>query len=154
MPTARHSICEKDLPAVRVAAIRMRGKYSDCGTGFKQIARHFGRHLCGKAMMLIHDTEFKEHDADFEVCMPVRKGESVGEIQVRELPAGRCLSLVHEGPYDRIGQAYATILSYVTEHNLQIQRPTREVYLKGPGMIFRGNPEKYLTEIQLPLASS
>jgi len=28
--------------------------------------------------------------------------------------------------------------------------PTREVYLKGPGMIFKGNPRNYLTEIQIP----
>jgi effector-binding domain-containing protein len=27
--------------------------------------------------------------------------------------------------------------------------PSREVYLKGPGIIFRGNPKKYLTEIQI-----
>ena len=27
----------------------------------------------------------------------------------------------------------------------------REVYLKGPGMIFKGNPKNYLTEIQLPV---
>ena len=26
---------------------------------------------------------------------------------------------------------------------------TREVYLKGPGMIFKGNPKNYLTEIQM-----
>ena len=29
--------------------------------------------------------------------------------------------------------------------------PTREVYLKGPGMLLKGNPEKYLTEIQIPV---
>jgi hypothetical protein len=28
-------------------------------------------------------------------------------------------------------------------------QPTREIYLKGPGMIFKGNPENYLTEIQI-----
>ena len=27
--------------------------------------------------------------------------------------------------------------------------PPREVYLKGPSMIFRGNPHKCLTEIQI-----
>jgi hypothetical protein len=26
----------------------------------------------------------------------------------------------------------------------------REVYVKGPGLIFKGNPKNYLTEIQLP----
>ena len=27
--------------------------------------------------------------------------------------------------------------------------PSREVYVKGPGMIFKGNPKNYLTEIQI-----
>jgi hypothetical protein len=31
----------------------------------------------------------------------------------------------------------------------EIQVPTREIYHKGPGMIFRGNPKNYLTEIQM-----
>jgi hypothetical protein len=26
----------------------------------------------------------------------------------------------------------------------------REVYVKGPGLIFKGNPKDYLTEIRLP----
>jgi effector-binding domain-containing protein len=30
--------------------------------------------------------------------------------------------------------------------------PPREIYIKGPGMIFRGNPKKYLTEIQFPVS--
>jgi effector-binding domain-containing protein len=29
--------------------------------------------------------------------------------------------------------------------------PSRELYVKGPGMIFKGNPQKYLTEIQVLL---
>ncbi|MBI4580800.1 MAG: hypothetical protein HY718_13920 [Planctomycetes bacterium] len=32
-----------------------------------------------------------------------------------------------------------------------IVMPTREVYIKGPGMIFNGNPRNYLTEIQIPV---
>jgi effector-binding domain-containing protein len=39
----------------------------------------------------------------------------------------------------------------VKERGYEVTLPTREVYLKGPGMIFRGNPKKYLTEIQLPI---
>jgi hypothetical protein len=30
-----------------------------------------------------------------------------------------------------------------------ILMPTREVYLQGPGMLFKGNPARYLTEIQV-----
>ena len=43
------------------------------------------------------------------------------------------------------------MLKYVKERGYEVALPTREVYLKGPGMIFRGNPKKYLTEIQLPI---
>jgi effector-binding domain-containing protein len=48
---------------------------------------------------------------------------------------------------------YAKILSEAGRRDLKISLPTREMYLKGPGMIFKGNPKNYLTEIQLPIAS-
>jgi effector-binding domain-containing protein len=47
-----------------------------------------------------------------------------------------------------LGQSYAKILDYVRAKGYAVQLPTREVYHKGPGMIFRGNPKNYLTEIQ------
>ena len=43
------------------------------------------------------------------------------------------------------------ILDEVERRRLKTSLPTREVYLKGPGMIFKGNPKNYLTEIQLPI---
>ena len=33
---------------------------------------------------------------------------------------------------------------------MKINYPIREIYIKGPWMIFRGNPKKYITEIQFP----
>ncbi len=44
--------------------------------------------------------------------------------------------------------------SPLTGGQAAITLPTREVYLKGPGIIFKGNPKNYLTEIQLPLGAS
>ena len=29
--------------------------------------------------------------------------------------------------------------------------PCRGIYIKGPGMIFRWNPRKYVTEVQIPV---
>lgn len=37
------------------------------------------------------------------------------------------------------------------EHHLRLQMPFREVFIKGPGMILKGNPEKYITEILFPI---
>jgi len=81
--------------------------------------------------------------------MPIRKGNEVEGISVRELPGGRCVSLLHKGPYDELTRSYEKILKYVKDKGYEIQVPCREVFIKGPGMIFRGNPKKYLTEIQM-----
>ena len=132
-----------------VASVQMNGKYSDCGIGFGKIGKGFGRHICGKAMMILHDGEHRDGDANFEAIMPVKKGESTDEIQVYELPGGRCLSVMHLGPYEEIGESYGKILKHAKDHGIEHAPPSREVYHKGPGMIFRGNPKKYLTEIQL-----
>jgi DNA-binding transcriptional MerR regulator len=140
---------EGSVGPLMVAGIRMKGHYSDCCTGFAKIGKAFGRHICGKPFLLQYDAEYRESDADFEACMPVRGGKPTSEISVRELKGGRTVSLFHLGPYEELGRSYARILEYVCEKGYQFAMPTREIYHKGPGMIFRGNPKKYLTEIQL-----
>ncbi len=144
----------KSVATMLVATLRMTGKYSDAGKGFSQLGKKFGRHICGKAFLLHYDSEHKENDASFEVCMPVRKGQSVDNIEVRELTGGTCISLIHRGPYDQIGTAYSKIVEFARQQGYQIVTPTREVYLKGPGMILKGNPKKYVTEIQMLIAET
>ena len=142
---------EKPLEAMLIAGIRLKGRYSDCGKAFAKLGRSLGRHISGKPFLLHYDGEYREDDADFEACMPIRKQVNVEGVSVRTLPAGRCLSLLHRGPYDQLGHSYAKILSHAKSMGLQVIIPTREVYVKGPGMIFKGNPKNYLTEIQLPV---
>jgi DNA-binding transcriptional MerR regulator/effector-binding domain-containing protein len=149
MSATSYPVEEKQVPALLVAGIRMQGKYMECGKVFGQLGRKCGRHICGAPLMLIYDSEYKENDANFEPCMPIRKAITSPGLDVRELPGGACVALLHEGPYEELGRSYQQLLDYVHEKQLEVQLPTREVYLKGPGMIFRGNPKKYLTEIQM-----
>jgi DNA-binding transcriptional MerR regulator len=158
MRQASFEVAEKTLDKMLIAGVRMKGKYCDCGRAFAQLGRRLGRYICGKPMLLIYDMEYKEDDADFEACMPIRKGgwhvpEHGGEgrenISVRELPGGRCLTLLHQGPYDELGRSYCKLLDFIKRQGHEIQSPCREVYIKGPGMIFKGNPKKYLTELQM-----
>lgn len=37
------------------------------------------------------------------------------------------------------------------ENKLILIPPFREVFIKGPGMFVKGNPDKYITEIQSPI---
>jgi DNA-binding transcriptional MerR regulator len=152
MTAATYEIGERQLDLMLVAGIRMQGSYSDCGQGFAKLCRSLGRHMAGKPLCLFYDGEYREGDANFEPCVPVRKAVSIDGIDVRELPAARCVTLIHRGPYAELRTSYARLMKYVKDRGYDLQLPTREVYVKGPGMIFRGNPKKYLTEIQLPIA--
>jgi len=144
---------EKSLQPMLIAGVRMKGKYTDCGPGFGKLGRAFGQYIAGPAMMLQYDGEYKENDADFESCFPIRQGQPKDGISVRELPGGRFVCMMHEGPYPEMGRTYAAILDYFKKKGLTYTLPTREIYIKGPGMIFKGNPKNYLTEIQVPVAT-
>jgi DNA-binding transcriptional MerR regulator len=133
MANTVNEIQEKVLTPFLMGGIRTRGRYSDCGPLFGRLGRSLGRHICGSAMMLHYDREYHEDDADFEACMPVRKAVEVEGIDVRELPGGRCVSLVHRGPYDQLGHSYARVFKYINDHKYEALSPSREVYLKGPG---------------------
>jgi DNA-binding transcriptional MerR regulator len=151
MRAKTYEIEEKELEPLLVAGVRMKGRYSDCGRGFATLYRRLGRYAAGKPLCLYYDGEYREDDADFEPCIPIRRRVEAEGIALHDLPGGRCVSLIHQGPYDELGRSYARILQYVKDHGYDPQLPSREVYLKGPGMIFKGNPKKYLTEIQLLL---
>lgn len=140
---------EKEIETMLIAAYRMKGKYSDVGKGFGVLAKNFGREINGKAMNLYYDGDYKEDDADFEPCFPIRKGKDTEGISVRELKGGKCVSLIHKGPYELLGESYRKIFNYISTKGYKAVIPSREVYIKGPGMIFKGNPNNYLTEIQI-----
>jgi effector-binding domain-containing protein len=63
------------------------------------------------------------------------------------LKGGNAVTLIHVGPYDELSRSYARLFEYCRENGLKTLLPGREHYLKGPGMIFRGNPAKYITRI-------
>ena len=154
MTQSTFQVEEKNVEPMRIAGIRMKGRYADSGTGFSRIGKSLGRYICGNPMLLHYDAEFRQDDADFEACMPVRTEKQVDGITIRQIAGGRCVSCLHKGPYDQMGRSYAKILDYIHSKGYGVQMPTREIYIKGPGMIFAGNPRNYLTEIQIMIAEA
>ena len=154
MSDASFDVQETTLPTLLIAAVRMKGRYQECGKGFGKIGKALGRFLAGSPFLLHHDSEYRDTDADFEACFPVKpqaktKATAAEGITIRELPGGPSLTLRHKGPYDQIGPSYARLLGAVKARGCVALLPTREIYLKGPGLIFKGNPRNYLTEIQI-----
>jgi len=103
-------------------------------------------------MRLAHENNTAPPRWCARVAFPLRRqAPSRDGVCVRVLPPQRCLSQVLQGPYLHLGRSYRRLLIEANRRGYAIQLPTREVYLKGPGAIFKGNPERYLTEIQLPV---
>jgi len=145
-------VVRKDLDAVLVAGLRWKGAYRDSGVALGRVCRAFGRHAVGAPFNLYYDGEYREEDAEIESCVPLRRERPVEGFDVRWLPAARVLSLVHEGPYSELSRSYARLFREVQEQGGEIGLPIREIYLKGPGLLFRGRPERYRTELQVPIA--
>ncbi len=140
---------EKTVDDLLIAGIRFKGKYSDCNKVFPVLFRKLGRFVAGKPFNLYYDCGYKEEDADIETCIPIKEKKEIEGINIRTLPGGKCISLIYQGPYEELSRAYEKISAYIKEKEYQIKTPSREIYIKGPGMIFKGNPKKYLTEIQM-----
>jgi DNA-binding transcriptional MerR regulator len=141
---------EKEIvPGMLTAGIRFKGKYHEVGYKFGTLFKAFGRYARGKPFTLYYDGEFKEEGADIEACIQVKKKIDIEGIDCRELKGGKAVTLIHRGPYEELHRSYRRIYEYCREHNLNILLPTREQYLKGPGMIFRGNPRKYITRLMI-----
>lgn len=144
---------KKNVGDIKYCSIRHKGKYSDFGKYIGVLCRKVTRYAKGPVFSLYYDCEYKEDGADIEVCIGVKQDLSLEGINCGILEGGKAISLIHKGPYENLSYSYKKIFEYARENDIEIELPIREFYIKGPGMIFRGNPKNYLTEIVLMLKS-
>lgn len=89
--------------------------------------------------------------ATVELCVPTHEGSSNPTIQIKNFTSMKTLCTTHVGCYDTLSNAYKAIRMYAIEHNILLDSTFREVYVKGPGAIFKGNPLAYITDIIIPI---
>lgn len=144
-------IREKVLGAFTLCSIRYRGRYGEIGERFSELFRKAGRYAGGAPLALYHDGEYREEDADIEAGLPVKRTVTKEGIDCRLLGETRALCALHYGPYEGMGETYRKLFEAMDARGLRPGTPIREVYLKGPGMIFPRKAERFVTEIQIPL---
>ncbi len=149
MTDRREDIVIKEIQDILIASIRFKGRYADCGQAFSKLFKGCGRYSAGAPFSLYYDNEFRENDADMEVCVPVKKAVTGEGISCRLLKGGKAVTIIHKGSYDSIGEAYKQIIDYINSAHQKAAVPSREIYLKGPGMILPRSPKKFITELQI-----
>ena len=141
----------KDIPPVLVASITYSGEFDECGTFIGQLYKAAGSRAAGPCFNRYSIEEGREKE-DIEVCLPVRSKLAKTRVECRTIEAAKVVSVMFRGPYSEMGRAYRLLVDYRKKEGLTLAGPWREIYHKGPGMIFTGNPRKYLTEVQMPIA--
>jgi len=140
----------KEFDEINVASIRFKGSYSDVGKYIGNIYKVVKNNANGAPFNCYFDGEFKEI-ADIELCVPIKKIITSKEVVSKQLPKINAICTTHIGSYETLNFAYKALMDYARENNIKSKIPSREIYHNGPGMIFKGNPNKYVTEIIIPI---
>ncbi|HEX3002364.1 MAG TPA: MerR family transcriptional regulator [Methanoregula sp.] len=149
----------RDIPPQRIVGKKGTGPYGEtisrlmpalCSQIFSDENQRNGLKITGPFMTLYYDSEYRGKDATMECVAPItgRIVLSDPEMEVRTLPGGKCLSLIHKGPYTGLHEAWARIGAYAEEREFVFNGLHREVYLTDPHVV---PEEELLTELQIPI---
>jgi hypothetical protein len=64
---------------------------------------------------------------------------------------GTMAQVLHVGRWDREEPTVAALMEFIRTQGYVVAGAHEEEYLKGPGMLFRGDPDRYLTLIRYPV---
>ncbi len=104
----------------------------------------------GSWFTLYHNTDYNDVEVDIEICVPTsHPSPSTGEIRQGSFPAQTQAWTLHEGPHERIGQAYRALQRWLDEHGYAPAGPIRDLCLVGPADV--GDPGHYRTEVAWPV---
>lgn len=87
-------------------------------------------------------------EAGLPIAVPVTGS---GEVRVDTLPGGRVAATTHEGPYDRLLDAYAALERWIETQGLRPAGAPWEVYVTDPAD--HPDPRDWRTDVFWPIAS-
>lgn len=141
----------RELEPIRVAYLRYCGIATQANKVFPKVFQAIMGKVNGAPFFSYLEMNPETKMGVMELCVPTAEIPSGSGIEVKEMPHIKAVCATHIGTYETLGAAYAAIDRYAEENGIQLQPPFREVFIKGPGMILKGNPDKYITEIHFPV---
>ena len=79
------------------------------------------------------------------------KAAEVKEVKLERLDEGRCVQMLHVGPYEREHETIAKMKSFAEQKGLQLVGPHHEIYLSDPRRV---PPDRLRTILRQPVAKS
>ena len=141
----------KDIEPIRVAAMRYKGIVTDASKVFPNVFKAIQGKSNGAPFFCYYAMNQETKIGEMELCVPTAETPNGNGVSAKDMPRIKAVCVTHVGSYETMQYAYEAIDRYARENTLALQPPFREVYIKGPGMLIKGNPDKYITEILFPL---
>ncbi len=76
------------------------------------------------------------------------KGADTEKVALEKIHEGRCVQMLHVGPYDREGETMAQMAAFVEEQGLSFHGLHHEIYLSDPRRV---KPERLRTILRMPV---
>lgn len=152
-------ITQVDVKPATVCGMRKTGMYQMIPEMLMQIHSFIsdrGLTITGPPMFLCHEKSVTEvmkaaeaGTADVEVAFPViEKDSGSDEILCYDIPGGKMIRAIHNGPYQEMEGTYKEIFDWLLSNKMEITGPIREIYLNDPNTV---SPEETITEILIPV---
>jgi hypothetical protein len=130
------------------AVCKLEGQYwcGECGGDFARVPKEQW-----KWRLLIRTPEFVTHDElDRAVQALLKKGKSpsVRDVKLETLTEGRCVQMLHVGPYEREPESIALMKACAEEKGLRFNGRHHEIYLSDPRRVA---PERLKTILRIPV---
>jgi hypothetical protein len=88
---------------------------------------------------------------DVVTALPPRSAKDRLEVALTTWDYGEVAEILHVGPYSAEEPTIGRLKSFIADQGYEIAGPHEEEYLRGPGMLFAGDPGGYLTLIRYPV---
>jgi len=151
-----YQISIKSIPAFQVLSLRriIPDYYAESKL-WQELCEYVERkhlHVSGQTFAIYHDTDYREENVDVELCaLTDQSRPDEGPFTFRHtdpVPAMAC-TMVY-GEFSNISGAYQALAGWLQENShYSMGRSTRQIVHRGPWN--EENPDRYLTEIQIPL---
>jgi effector-binding domain-containing protein len=131
-------ICPSKTKKQETLAIRATIPYSEVAEHLNLLWQELGRHIAvhkiqtsGAPYCLYH--HLGPSSVDLECGFPVSGfAPEGGRVKRSEIPAAKCVTAVHEGPYETLAQTYQEMQAWMQSKKLIPGKIRWEFYLVGP----------------------
>jgi DNA-binding transcriptional MerR regulator len=147
----------REIPAQPVVAVRITTARDAINEAIDETVRRLCDHVAehglrvtGRTTVVYDFDPFEQDEYVADVCLPVSAAAaSGGGVVALTLPACTAAVTVHHGPDDDLQSAFASLLSWIFEHDLEIVGHEREIYLVDESD--SDDPRDHVTEIMWPV---